>query len=176
MTDELKRFRRLLKWVLISPVVLTVVLYVANVTTNQRLVMRATGTWVFSWVSGITNSPSGRYVVGIQSSGLQGVAHSVKVARRFSLWPTEIMSNSSEDFHGKGPEERNLALVWGRGDRCVALVHQGWFVDFYDFGCKQADSWSHGLYITTDGTALAGYHQRIAEKLGADRNTQIIQE
>jgi hypothetical protein len=176
MQDEIKRFWRLVKWVLVSLVVLTVVLYAANVTTNQRLVMRATGTWLFSWVSGITDSPSGRYVVGIQSSGLQGVAHSVKVARRFSLWPTEVMSTSSEDFKGKGPEEKTLALVWGRGDGCVALMHHGWFVDFYDLGRKQADSWSHGLYITTDRIALAGYHQRIEEKLGSDRNIQIIQE
>jgi len=151
-------------------------LYAVNVMTDQRLVMRATGTWGFSWVSGITNSPSGRYVVGVQSSGMQGVAHSVKIARRWSLWPTEVMSTASEDFHGKGPEASNLALVWGRGDRCVALVHHGWFVGFYDFGTKQADAWSHGLYLNTDRNALAGYHQRIAEKLGTDRNTQTIQE
>jgi|GEM_PF-5694557 len=176
MTDELMRFRRFVKWVLILPVVFAAVMYVANVTTNQRLVMRATGTWVFSWVSGITNSPSGRYVVGVQSSGMQGVGHSVKVARRFSFWPTEVMSTASEDFHGKGPEEMNLALVWGRNDRCVALVHHGWFVDFYDFATKRSDSWSRGLYIDTDRNALSAYHQRIAASLGTDRQKQTIQE
>ena len=87
MMDELTRFRRFAKWVLISPVVLALVLYAANVITHQRLVMQATGTWVFSWVSRISNSPTGKYVVAVQSSGMQGIAHSVKVARTFSVWP-----------------------------------------------------------------------------------------
>ena len=104
------------------------------------------------------------------------VFHVVKVARRFSLFPTEIMRSGEEDFQGIGPEEKKLALVWGRGDRCVALVHLGWFVDFYDFETKRADSWSRGLYPSTDLNALAKYHQRIAEKLGIDRNMQTIQE
>ena len=176
MMDEMTKFRRFAKWVVILPASILAVLYVANVVTHQRLVMLATGTWVFSWVSGVTNSPTGLYVVAVQSSGMQGVAHSVKVARRFSVWPTEVMTTASEDFSGPGPEGKNLALVWGMRDQYMGLVFHGWLVDFYDFRTHHADSWSKGLYIGTDRHALAVYHQRIEERLGTDRQVQVIQE
>jgi hypothetical protein len=176
MMDEMTRFKRFAKWVLISPVISLAVLYVVNVVTHQRLVMLATGTGLFSWVSGVRNSPTGKYVVAVQSSGMQGVTHSVKVARKFSVWPTEIMTTASEDFSGKGPEGKNLALVWGMRDQCIGLLFQGWLVDFYDFRTHRADSWSKGLYIGTDLKALARYHQRIEERLGTDRQVQVIRE
>ena len=161
---------------MIGPILLIATFYVLNVITNQHLAYYANGTWVFSWISGITNSPSGKYSAAIQSSGLQGVGHSVRVARRFSLWPMEVMETATEDFSRNGPEKSTLALIWTPDESAVALINHGWLVDYYNLSTKRRDPWGQGLYLSTDTNALASYHYRILEALGAQTHKQIFQK
>ena len=162
------------KRLLVVPVVLFAVFYLGNVISGHRLAYGMHEP-IFCWITTITNSPSGRYSVAIQSDGMQGVTHYVKVARWCSFWPRTIMQSDAEDVVPIGPEKARLAMVWAVDDRAVALIHLGWFVDYYDFSTKHDDSFGAGIFPYTDTNALMRYHARIAEKFGSNSRKQIAQ-
>jgi hypothetical protein len=86
------------------------------------------------------------------------------------------MQSAIEDAVVRGPEYVQLALVWPRDEHAVALIHLGWFVDYYDFSEQRGDSFGAGLIPQADTNALLVYHSRIAGALGADVTRQVIKE
>jgi hypothetical protein len=176
MDNEFDRFLKLAKWVCIGPLIIIAGFYTINLATNQRIAYWAAGAGFFSWNSGITNSPTGKFSAAIQSSGLQGIGHWVRVSRRYWLWPKVAMETATEDFRDHGPHDATISLIWSQDDTAVALVNHGWIVDFYDLSARQRDSWGKGLYLDTDLAALKIYDQHIQKKLGADIRVQVIQE
>jgi hypothetical protein len=166
------------KKALLVPVILVGIFYIGNALTGHRLAyaVHQPKFLLGSWITGIRTSPSGRYAVGIETAGLQGVTHYVKVARWYTFWPQTIMESGTEDAVMRGPEQVRLALVWSADEHAVALIHLGWFVDYYDFTTRHGESFGEGLFRQTDTNALLAYHRRIADKLGSLTTKQAFQE
>jgi len=111
-------------------------------------------------------SPDHKYTVFATASCFQGCTYTIYVSRWFYLRPRRIMDVGMEDFHIRGDREGDLSTIWSSDGNRVALICQGWVVDFYDFRTDRRMPCPVGLGPDTERNELQEYELIVLYVLG----------
>lgn len=172
------------KFIIVSSAILCTVIFLAlivpysiNVLTNHRLHYwwgECMGIFAFGTGNHMSlgYTANNKYALHLVDYSWQGNCIDIETTTRFSYKPTAVLTLNDESLKAcVGPLEKNFDVVCSKDSHYIAMIRNGWFIDFYDFNTKSRDSLDIvlvGEINEKDMNKWKIYHNKIAALVGQD--------